>query len=82
MTVQTNSTTDANQTVPATLKSAVNAILGMARAAYTIMVSASHGARCAEEAKRLFALSDEQLARRGLRRDEVIQHAFRGFMAS
>ncbi len=38
--------------------------------------SASHAGRCAREAERLFALSDAELARRGLTRDRVIPHAF------
>ncbi len=41
----------------------------------------SHAARCAEEAERLFALSDAELARRGLTRDRIIQHAFRAYLS-
>ena len=39
----------------------------------------SPAARCAQEAERLFALSDAELAQRGLTRGRVIQHAFRQF---
>jgi hypothetical protein len=31
--------------------------------------------RCSREAERIFALSDDELARRGLTRDRIIQHA-------
>jgi hypothetical protein len=41
---------------------------------------ASDAARCAREAERLLAKSDEELARLGLRRDEVVRHAFARFM--
>jgi hypothetical protein len=36
--------------------------------------------RCGEEAQRLMALSDAQLARRGLKRDEIVSYAFRNHM--
>jgi hypothetical protein len=32
--------------------------------------------RRAEEAQRYFAMSDEELARRGLRREDIIGHVF------
>jgi hypothetical protein len=38
-------------------------------------------ARCSREAERLFALSDEELARRGLTRDRVINYAFRHYIS-
>ena len=37
-------------------------------------------ARCAHEAERLSALSDAELARRGIDREQIIQHAFRRYM--
>jgi hypothetical protein len=40
----------------------------------------SQAARCAAEAERLFALSDAELARRGLSRDRVLSHAFARFL--
>ena len=40
----------------------------------------SNARRCALEAERLMALSDAQLARRGLRRDEIVSHVFRNHM--
>jgi hypothetical protein len=49
--------------------------------AYMAIAETSSAARCAQEAERLFALSDEELARRGLTRDRVIQHAFRRYFA-
>lgn len=42
----------------------------------------STGYRCAQEASRLSALSDEQLAQRGLKRDEIVSHAFRRMSAT
>jgi len=44
------------------------------------IANASQAARCAREAERLFALSDLELARRGLARDQIIQHAFRRYL--
>ena len=40
----------------------------------------SPAARCAEEAERLFELSDAELAKLGLTRDRVIHHAFRQYL--
>ena len=37
-------------------------------------------ARCARQAERLSALSDAELARRGIDRGQIIQHAFRRYM--
>lgn len=36
----------------------------------------SAGMRCAREVERLSALSDAELARRGLRREDIARHAF------
>lgn len=36
--------------------------------------------RCSLEAQRLMALSDEQLAGHGLKREEIVHHAFRRVM--
>ncbi len=40
------------------------------------LVNSSHLQRRAEQAQRFFAMSDEELARRGLRRDDIIRHVF------
>jgi hypothetical protein len=40
----------------------------------------SNAHECSLEAQRLMALSDAELARHGLRRDQVVQHAFRRIM--
>jgi hypothetical protein len=48
--------------------------------AYVKLCQSSPAARCAEEAERLFALSDEDLAKLGLTRDRVIYHAFRRYL--
>jgi hypothetical protein len=47
---------------------------------FEILAATSDAARCAREAERLLAKSDEELARLGLRRDEVVRHAFARFM--
>lgn len=39
-------------------------------------------AEASRRTERLMALSDEALALRGLRRDEVVNHAFRDYFAS
>jgi hypothetical protein len=71
MTTQTNAQ---NQTLPlfaglgARLKSVLAAIAG-----------ASQLAKCAREAEVLARLSDAELARRGLTRDRIIEHAFRHY---
>ena len=44
------------------------------------MADASHAARCGREAQRLLDMSDAELARRGLKRDQVVQHAFRSYL--
>ena len=42
--------------------------------------SAAHGA--AREAERLMMMSDDALARRGLRREDVMHHAFRSYFGT
>lgn len=42
----------------------------------------STGYKCAKEAARLSALSDEQLAKLGLERDEIVTFAFRRMSAT
>lgn len=41
-----------------------------------ILSNGSRLAGAAKEAERLFSLSDAELARRGLKRDEIVQHVF------
>ena len=48
--------------------------------AYVGLCKRSPAARCAQEAERLFALSDAELAKLGLTRDRVIHHAFRQYL--
>lgn len=43
---------------------------------------ASEGARCAREAGRLNELTDAQLKSMGLRRDQIVAHAFRDVIHS
>lgn len=40
----------------------------------------SNARRCGAEVQRLMALSDADLARRGIKRDEIVTYAFRNFM--
>lgn len=46
------------------------------------MAESSQGYACAREAERLSALSDAELARLGISRDRIFQHAFGRFMAN
>lgn len=46
------------------------------------MADASAGARAAREAGRLSQLSDQELARLGIARDRIVEHAFRGLIHS
>jgi hypothetical protein len=55
---------------------------GWLRGMAEIAADVSVGMRCAREAERLSALSDAELARRGLARDRIIEHAFRDFMST
>jgi hypothetical protein len=50
------------------------------RAIGETLIGASTAARCAREAERLFELSDAELARLGLTRDQIVHHAFRRYM--
>lgn len=73
-------TTRTIETIPAR---SVLTSLGLWTGALMLAIgNASTGARCAREAERLFAKSDEELARLGLRRDQIIHHAFGPFLAS
>lgn len=47
---------------------------------FTAIAEASGPAQCAREAERLFAMSDAELAKRGLTRDTVVQHAFKSYL--
>lgn len=46
----------------------------------SFMAQTSQAMDCAREAERLSRLSDAELYRLGVRRNEVIQYAFRGFI--
>jgi hypothetical protein len=46
----------------------------------TFLAQTSQAMDCARDAERLSRLSDGELYRLGVRRPEVIQHAFRGFL--
>jgi hypothetical protein len=66
---------------PALPRSVLSRIGDAVRAFCDILADSSTGMACAREADRLFALSDEELARLGLTRDRVINHAFRRYLA-
>jgi hypothetical protein len=56
---------------------ALGAIFGAAAARIgAALDGAAAGARCARDAKRLLAMSDADLARRGLTRDRIAEHCF------
>lgn len=42
----------------------------------------SQGAQCAREATRLSQMSDDELAKRGLKRADIVRHAFRNHLYS
>lgn len=50
------------------------------RGVATTIAETSDLARCAHQAERLAGLSDSELARRGIAREQIIQHAFRRYM--
>ena len=45
-----------------------------------VLAESSGAMRCSREAERLFELSDDELAKLGLTRDRIIQHAFRRYL--
>ena len=51
-----------------------------ARAIGEALVQTNAGMRCSRKAERLQALSDADLAKLGIRRDQIVQHAFRGLL--
>lgn len=66
------------QSTNATPRQSVLAPLAAAgRRFWEFALTHSAGARCAREAERLSALSDAELARIGLRREDIVRHAFR-----
>lgn len=50
------------------------------RSFFGLVAQTRTGMACAEDARRLFQLSDLELARRGLKRDEIVERAFRPFL--
>jgi hypothetical protein len=47
-----------------------------------VIASASAAMACAREAERLMQLTDAELAARGLRREEVVRHAFARYLSA
>jgi hypothetical protein len=54
----------------------VAAIGSALQRAFNLLERSSRGARAAAEAERLFAMTDAELARMGLRRSDILHHAF------
>lgn len=63
-------------------RSLFSPIASVARRFGRFMMETSDLMRCKREAERLFSMSDAELARRGLTRDRVIQHAFAGYLSA
>lgn len=63
------------------VRSITGTIFNWAGQVYDVLCKTGHAAQCAREAERLLALSDQELAKRGLQRDEVIRHAFASYLA-
>jgi hypothetical protein len=51
-----------------------------ARAIGEALIETNAGMRCFRKAERLQALSDADLVKLGISRDQIIQHAFRGLL--
>lgn len=47
---------------------------------YEVLAESSRGMQAAREVERLQRLSDQDLAKLGLRRTDIVQHAFRSMM--
>ena len=56
------------------------AINGAAGRIGAVLVESSDLMRCSREAERLFQLSDAELAKLGIRRDGVVNHAFARYL--
>jgi hypothetical protein len=70
------------QTTNATpIRSAFAPVVALGRGLYGLFATTAAALRCAREAERLFGLSDAELAKLGLRRDEIVQHAFATYVA-
>jgi hypothetical protein len=64
-------------TMPHYAKTSLLGLIGYGlHSAFRTLSEASHGIRCAREAQRLSALSDLDLARMGIRRDQIFERAF------
>jgi hypothetical protein len=51
-------------------------IRSAAAAVFSALAEYNHAAHCAREAERLFRMSEQELAKRGLTRDRMVHHAF------
>jgi hypothetical protein len=76
-TIRTTPRRDAGKAVLAKIGAGIGA--GFA-AAMRFLCDLSNARQCALEVERLMALSDAELARRGLKRDEIVRYVFRNYM--
>ena len=76
-TLQTTPRRDAGRAVLARIGARIGA--GFA-AVMQVLCDLSNARQCAAEVQRLMALSDAELERRGLRRNEIVTYAFRNHM--
>jgi hypothetical protein len=75
----------ATTTIPSTpLRDAGKAIAARIGAGFAAVMrflcDLSNARQCAAEVQRLMALSDAELERRGLKRNEIVTYAFRNYM--
>lgn len=63
------------------IRSVFAPVAALGRGVYGLFATTAAALRCAREAERLFGLSDAELAKLGLRRDAIVQHAFSTYIA-
>jgi hypothetical protein len=76
-TMQTAPRPDAGRGALASIGAAIGTGFG---AVMRFLCDLSNANRCAAEVRALMALPDAELARRGIRRDEIVYYAFRNHM--
>ena len=80
-TMQTAPRPDAGRGALARIGASIGTAIGTGFGAVMRFLSdLSNANRCAAEVRALMALPDAELARRGIRRDEIVYYAFRNHM--
>ena len=64
------------------LRMAFNGAASVLRQIGLTLVNASSAASCAREVEYLSSLSDDELARRGIEREDIVHHAFRRYTST